>query len=64
MAGDTRAPGTPGITKESGMTYRATLYYTGGRTQSATVKAESKDKARQELRKLPGWECVKLEEVR
>ena len=46
------------------MIYRATLYYTGGRTQSATVKAESKDKARQELRKLPGWECVKLEEVR
>lgn len=46
------------------MTYRATLYYTGGRTESVSVKAKDRNEAHGKLRKLPGWECVKLEEVR
>lgn len=46
------------------MTYRATLYYTGGRTESVTVKADGPSGVLLELRKIPGWECYTLEKVK
>lgn len=48
------------------MTYKATLYYTGGRTESATVKANNRNEAHDKLKQrkeLSGWECYTLEKV-
>lgn len=49
------------------MTYTAALYYTGGRTESATVKANNRNEAHEKLKQckeLVGWECYTLEKVK
>lgn len=43
------------------MTYHATLYYTGGRTESVEVKAENRNEAHDKLTRIAGWECYALE---
>ena len=49
------------------MTYTATLYYPGGRTESVTVEANNRNEAHDRLKErkhLKGWECYTLEKVK